>query len=310
MERVPQAHSQLDAPTASKQIAIQEVMKMGPFSRDVAITLLENCDGDIFRVAQRLSQNEFQKVSEVIQPVDAQLRPTGEPTERHFYAQSHGSPWTLENESWINVFFKKNINIYIYIYTNLWWETSLLSLPFSRPQVFSLHMHHQDRTEKADEVAPDEGEQASWQDSPIMEISDDEPVASWPSGITIASDVRMLSTQFCFIMQCVYIQNKAEEVSTSQTGGGGGLGLDFPRDHMKFPKHKINMTCMCSVAFVSWMPHCFHRARAFEVRNPYVHSPGAEPVPKVPFLLSIWRHASKPTMCCKGCGWKHLELKL
>ena len=119
MERVPQAHSQLDAPTASKQIAIQEVMKMGPFSRDVAITLLENCDGDIFRVAQRLSQNEFQKVSEVIQPVDAQLRPTGEPTERHFYAQSHGSPWTLENESWINVFFKKNINIYIYIYTNL-----------------------------------------------------------------------------------------------------------------------------------------------------------------------------------------------
>lgn len=112
-------------------------------------------------------------------------------------------------------------------------------------------MHHQDRTEKADEVAPDEGEQASWQDSPIMEISDDEPVASWPSGITIASDVSMLSTQFCFIMQCVYIQNKAEEVSTSQTGGGDGLGLDFRRDHMKFPKHKINMTCMCSVAFVS-----------------------------------------------------------
>lgn len=110
MDMVPQAHSQLDAPTASKQIAIREVMKMGPFSRDVAITLLENCDGDIFRVAQRLSQTEYQKVSEVIQPVDAQLRPTGEPTER-VYAQSHGSPWSLENESWINVY----IISYIYI---------------------------------------------------------------------------------------------------------------------------------------------------------------------------------------------------
>lgn len=68
-------------------------------------------------------------------------------------------------------------------------------------------MHHQDRTEKADEVAPNEDGQASWQDSPVMEISDDEPVAPWPSGIgsiyKIASDVSMLFNSTCFIMQCV-----------------------------------------------------------------------------------------------------------
>ena len=136
METPPRAHSQLDVPTASKQIAIQEVMKMGPFARDVAIKLLENCDGDIFRVARRLNRPEFQKVSEVIQPVDGQLRPTGEPTERQYYFQSQRSPWTLENESRINSF------MYIYIYyicmKSYPLDVSPLPLPFSWLSVFFL----------------------------------------------------------------------------------------------------------------------------------------------------------------------------
>lgn len=84
----------------------------------------------------------------------------------------------------------------------------------------------------------------------------------------------------------MWFQNKAEEVNTSQTGGGG-LGLEFRRDNMKFPKYKFNMTCMCSVAFVSRMPRCFHRVRAFEVRNIYVESPTAAPAAEVPFLFSM-----------------------
>ena len=45
------------------------------------------------------------------------------------------------------------------------------------------------------------------------------------------------------------IQNKAEEVYPPHTGGGD-LGLEFWRRNMKFPGYKVNMTCMCSVAFV------------------------------------------------------------
>ena len=98
MSRPPQAHSQLEATsTVSKEIAIREVMKMG-FEEPVAIKLLENCDGDMFRVAQRLKESGlFRKECELAQPVDEQLHPTGTPTVQ-YRSYPPGSPWNM-NES-------------------------------------------------------------------------------------------------------------------------------------------------------------------------------------------------------------------
>ena len=99
MSRPPQAHSQLDASTPSKEIAIREVMKMG-FTEPTAIKLLENCDGDMFRVAQKLQQiGIFREEYEWTQPVDEQLHPTGAPTVE-FRSYPPGSTWD-GNESWI-----------------------------------------------------------------------------------------------------------------------------------------------------------------------------------------------------------------
>ena len=57
MDVPPNACSQMDVPTVSKQILIQAVMELDDgYDYDTAVTMLENCDGNVARVAERLRQ--------------------------------------------------------------------------------------------------------------------------------------------------------------------------------------------------------------------------------------------------------------